>query len=435
MDAKKVGCIGCIVVVVVVILIVVGFVVAIVISAKRMENVKKAALNSPEREKPYLERRAEFKTKLRRLDKSPQAWELGNLPAHLQLVTYPSGDLNLKAILYVPPNVGNTKQPALVYYHGGFALDDEDLEDCQPFVDDGFIVMMPALRGENGGEGNFELFAGELDDAANAIRWLGKHENVDAVNIYAFGHSIGGGVSAMMSLMDDDLPLKHCGSSGGLYDITTFYGWKYSDGARVVRFNPDDPIECLMRVLWGNVKWMKRKHYAYIGRQDFPFHIAVEEMQEENKTAPDPGRLTITQMDGDHFTSLEPAVRQYFNIVKSGLGTRNFIPGPPDVMTRRPAENTNIQPTPSFPAHPNNGTGTMMPSPPTNLGPPANSIPTNPMPASPVPPNRLGPPGPSNSPGPPNRIAPPGSAPRFEPPPMTRPPMPSRPNFGGPGSN
>ena len=133
---------------------------------KRMENVKKAVLDSPERERPYLERRAGFKTKLTRQGKSPQDWDLGPPPPHLQLVTYSSGHLNLRAILYVPPNLGEAKRPALVYYHGGFALDYEDMDDCQPFVDDDFVVMMPMLRAKNNGEDHYELFGGEIDAAA-----------------------------------------------------------------------------------------------------------------------------------------------------------------------------------------------------------------------------------------------------------------------------
>ena len=313
---------------------------------KRMEDAKKAALNSPEREMPYLERRASFKTKLTRQVKAPQDWELGELPPNLQLVTYPSGNLSLKAILYVPPNIGNTKRPALVYYHGGFALSHEELEDCEPFVNDDFVVMIPALRGENGGDGNYELFGGELDDAANAVRWLSKHKNVDTENIYAFGHSVGGGVSAMMSLMDDNLPLKHCGGSGGLYDPGTFFAWRYADedGPDMVPFDPEDANECLMRLLQGNVRWMKRKHYAYIGVQDTPFLPTVAEMRLENMSAPDKTRLNITQLSGDHFTSLEPAVKQYHSIVKSGMRTSDVTAGS-TVARTSPNVQTSITPS------------------------------------------------------------------------------------------
>lgn len=296
-------------------------------TVKQMEKVKNAALSSPEREKPFLDRRVNFKTNLQRRVKAPSDWdENETLPKYLQLVTYPSDGLNLNAILYVPPNLGDTKRPALVYYHGGFALSYFSLKICESFVNDGFVVMMPMLRGENGGEGNYELFVGELDDAANAIRWLSNHSNVDAENIYAFGHSMGGGISAMMSLMDDDLPLKHCGSSGGLYGPEIFYYWRYGnkDGLNMVPFDPKDVNECLMRVLQGNVKWMKRKHYAFIGTEDRFFLPKIEEMQNENMSAPNRSRLSISQVSGDHMSSLMPAIRQYFAVVKSEMMRRIF---------------------------------------------------------------------------------------------------------------
>ena len=165
------------------------------------------------------------------------------------------------------------------------------------------------------------MFVGELDDAANAIRWLSRHKNVNADHIYAFGHSIGGGISAMMSLMDKNLPLKHCGSSGGLYSPDSFYGWRHSDsdGPDVIRFDPENVDECLMRVLQGNVKWMNRKHYAYIGTQDMPFLETLAEMRLENASAPDKTRLSIAQPGGDHMSSLEPAIKQYHTVVMADV--------------------------------------------------------------------------------------------------------------------
>ena len=288
---------------------------------EKVAAIKKDIMASPEREKPFLTRKVSFKTNLQRQGKAPLDWEAEELPRGLELVTYESNGLQLKAALYVPPNLGNKKRPALVFFHGGFSLYYGSIDICESFVDDDFIVLMPMLRGENGGNGNYEMFVGELDDAANAIRWLSKHKNVDADNIYAFGHSIGGGVSAMMSLMDDNLPLKHCGSSGGLYGPDSFYAWRHadSDGPDIVRFDPENINECLMRVLQGNVKWMKRKHYAYIGIQDQPFFQTMTEMRQENAQAPDKTRLTVSQPSGDHMSSLMPAIEQYHTVVMTDL--------------------------------------------------------------------------------------------------------------------
>jgi hypothetical protein len=125
----------------------------------------------------------------------------------------------------------------------------------------------------------------------------------------------------MMSLMDENLPLKHSGSSGGLYSPDSFYTWRYGDpdGADLVRFDSKNVNECLMRVLQGNVKWMNRKHYAYIGTGDTPFFETLTEIQSENASAPDKTRLVCERAPGDHMTSLEPAIEKYHTVVMADL--------------------------------------------------------------------------------------------------------------------
>lgn len=105
-------------------------------------------------------------------------------------------------------------RPALMFLHGGFAFGAGDLEACQAFMDAGYIVMCPMLRGENGNPGVFEMFLGEVEDAKAAAVWLAEQPGVDKSRIFAFGHSVGGGVSAMLSLREN-VPVQHSGSSGG----------------------------------------------------------------------------------------------------------------------------------------------------------------------------------------------------------------------------
>ena len=90
------------------------------------------------------------------------------------------------------------------------------LNDCLPFLAAGFAVMTPTLRGENGNPGSFELFYGEVDDAEAAVRFLAAQPRIDSKRIYTFGHSVGGGISALLSLRPE-IPVRKGGSSGGLY--------------------------------------------------------------------------------------------------------------------------------------------------------------------------------------------------------------------------
>ena len=95
--------------------------------------------------KPYLTRLQEFKTNLIYEGPSPQEWDKEPLPANTQEMFYKSGDLSLKAWVFIPPNRG-TKHPALVYFHGGFAFGTSSLMNCKPFMDAGFVVIPDGLK-------------------------------------------------------------------------------------------------------------------------------------------------------------------------------------------------------------------------------------------------------------------------------------------------
>ena len=252
----------------------------------------------------YEQWRSGFQTKLLTRGPSPQEGEFETPPEHVTEIMYPSDGLQLKAWVYRPPG-GAEKKPALVFFHGGFAFGAGDLtETCVPFMEAGYIVMTPMLRGENGNPGDFELFLGEINDARAAVHWLAQQPDVDASRIYTFGHSVGGGVSALLSLRDN-VPIRHGGSSGGLYDATTFIGW-----GDIVPFE-NTPAERSVRILHGNVPHMQVPHYAYIGTEDEPFPESARAMQQE---ANPQGHFHVELIPGDHFSSFDEAVRRYFAI-------------------------------------------------------------------------------------------------------------------------
>jgi len=259
--------------------------------------------------KPYLERRAAFHTALKAPGPSPQPWQSESLPEGLEPVTYPSCGRDLKAWLFVPSGA-DSKRPALVYFHGGFAFGVSDFEDVRSFADAGFVVLCPALRGENGNAGEFEFSLGEVNDAVAAIRWLAGHDQVDARRLYAFGHSSGGIVSAMLSLMDD-VPIRHSGSSGGLYGGDVFEVIAQQMPERVP-FAVEDPKEAQMRVLVGNTQWMKRPHYAIVGTDDSLMKATEARREAAQANAP----LEVISIAGDHFSSLYPAVLKYLDIAR-----------------------------------------------------------------------------------------------------------------------
>jgi fermentation-respiration switch protein FrsA (DUF1100 family) len=255
----------------------------------------------------YLDRLAAFKTRLIRNGSSPQPYKLQSPPPGVREVTYPSGPLTLKAWVAFPDGASaNAKVPAVVFFHGGFAFGAGDFEDARPFLQAGFAVMCPMLRGEDGNPGDFEMLLGEVDDASAAIAWFSLQPGVDPARIYTFGHSAGGIVSALLSLRT--VPIRHGGSSGGLFGTRMFD----IDWAQKSMPFADSPRKRELRVLVGNVRWMQRRHFAYVGAGDPDQEVtsATGELR--------PGSLlVITQIPGDHFTSLAPSVTAYIERIRS----------------------------------------------------------------------------------------------------------------------
>ena len=80
----------------------------------------------------------------------------------------------------------------------------------------------------------------------------------------------------------------------------------------VVPFAAGFPVEREIRVLVGNVNWMQRTHYAYVGVDDpdQDVDLARSELKPGSK-------LVITQIAGDHESSLAPSVKAYIERIES----------------------------------------------------------------------------------------------------------------------
>ena len=255
----------------------------------------------------YIESRRSYSTVLKTRGPAPQDWQNEKTPPGVKELSYRSGELTLKAWLVMPRNSNADKVPAVVYFHGGFAFGFSELDDCLPFLDAGFAVMTPTLRGENGNPGNFELFYGEVDDAEAAVRFLAEQPRIDSKRIYTFGHSAGGAISALLSLRPE-IPVRKGGSSGGLYSKDVFSDWK-----KFVPFDLSVEKEKSLRLLVGNIGFMQREHIAYIGRSDTLAAVAGE-AESEAKISGAP--LTVRIIDGDHFSSLPGAISDFVQRIR-----------------------------------------------------------------------------------------------------------------------
>lgn len=256
--------------------------------------------------KSYLERLGTFKSHLTRRGPAPQPYRNDQSPPGVQEITYPSGSLQLKAWVAFPDGASAAARvPGVVYFHGGYAFGPGDFKDARPFLEAGFALMCPTLRGENGNPGSFEMYLGEVDDAKAALAWFAAQDRVDASRVYTFGHSAGGIISALLSL--HDVPVRHGGSSGGLYGPSLFDYTKDD-----VPFLLNDPREREVRVLVGNVRWMKRKHHAFVGNGD-----RLQDVMAARREMTPGSLLQVVPLPGDHHSSLAPAVKAYVERIRN----------------------------------------------------------------------------------------------------------------------
>jgi acetyl esterase/lipase len=245
---------------------------------------------------PFVEARLAHPTALHTVAPSPERLGAPTTPEGALAIHYEGATGPLLAWFATPPGPG--PHPLLVYLHGGFALAPSDFEAVRPVLDAGFAVMTPSWRGENGNPGALELLFGELDDAAAAIAWARARPEVDARRLHVLGHSVGGGLAALLSLRRD-VDVVDTASIGGIYVPETFVRWAKSDGnAKLVRFDPALRHERELRVLGPNVADMAHPHTAYIGRDDAPFLPNAAAVREAAARVGAP--FVVESVDGDH---------------------------------------------------------------------------------------------------------------------------------------
>ncbi|WP_368657519.1 alpha/beta hydrolase family protein [Metabacillus halosaccharovorans] len=139
---------------------------------------------------------------------------------NIWIVTYLSNGLKIKGLLAEPKFEGT--YDGLLYLRGGIKnVGMVRVGRIVQFASEGFVVMAPFYRGNQGGEGN-EDFAGEdRYDAISAIEVLKNHSKVNKERIHAFGFSRGG----VMALLAGIVVEKLCSivTWGGVSDMSLTY--------------------------------------------------------------------------------------------------------------------------------------------------------------------------------------------------------------------
>jgi hypothetical protein len=98
------------------------------------------------------------------------------------------------------------------------------------------------------------------------------------------------------------------GSAAGLYPDWVFESWK-----DIVPFDQTRDEERELRLLLGNLRWLKRPHFAYIGSSD---SLIASQKIAEKELRGRSSLLHIGIVPGDHFSSLPRAIESYLNTIR-----------------------------------------------------------------------------------------------------------------------
>ncbi|MBS0265769.1 MAG: alpha/beta fold hydrolase [Planctomycetes bacterium] len=247
----------------------------------------------------YADARKSFQTKLWKVGPSPQPAPTNlQLPATIQEVKYQSGDLSLTAYVDVAPG-DNSRRPAVLFLHGGFALDETDLQMPQAYRDAGFIVMLPLLRGENGQPGNFTLCYDEVDDVLAAADVLAALPYVDSDRMFIAGHSVGGVLTQLAAMASKRFV--------GAASFSGLCNQHFQTDMSVIRFDASDDVEYRMRSSLAYASSFKCPIRLYYGTQE---GWLVQQTNETVQRALQAGvNIAAVAIPGDHQSSVPSGIR------------------------------------------------------------------------------------------------------------------------------
>jgi dipeptidyl aminopeptidase/acylaminoacyl peptidase len=249
----------------------------------------------------YARARREFRTSVPHPGPSPQQQRETPAPPGATAVEYLSGAQRLRAYLGRPvPHTG--RHPAVLYLHNGFAFGNEDWDMARPFLDAGFVVLVPVLRGENGQPGTFTLFYDEVDDVLAAAEFLARQPSVDPARLFVAGHSEGGTLTLLAAMTSDRF--RAAASFSGPLDLLE---WTRAGRAPVV-FDRSDLREFQMRSPLAYATSFKCPVRLYYGEQETA--QAIYSRQTAERARGHGLDVEAVEVPGDHFSSVSEATRQ-----------------------------------------------------------------------------------------------------------------------------
>lgn len=250
------------------------------------------------------EARQRVKTRLMVQQPSPEPYE-SEVPEGVEAITYESEGRRLLAWLLRPVR-SEGPAPAVLYAHAGYALSRGDLEVARAFADAGYVVMLPAWRGENGNPGHFEMYYGEVADAQAALEHLAGLPGVDRTRLFAAGHDAGATIVMLLAMITPRL--RAAAACGGIPDMRAIIEEQRKPAFQFIPFDWRDPLELDLRSPARHLRDLKCPLYLFYGeRQDQLYYSQAASME---VLASHLGKIVrVVQLPGtDHMTAIEAAV-------------------------------------------------------------------------------------------------------------------------------
>ncbi|NOQ75969.1 MAG: DUF2974 domain-containing protein [Crocinitomix sp.] len=206
---------------------------------------------------------------------------------------------------YLSTNIDTTKKyPVVVWAHGGFGGIGswfwEDQSYISSFIHSDVVIFCPSWRGENNNPGSFELFYGEVNDLTNAIEYVSSLAYTDSSRIYLAGHSTGGTLCMLASMMSDKIRATF--SFGGAPDIQAVVGDGEGYGNTPYDYKVNKESE--LRSAINFVQDFKNPVYYFEGEDSFYSSYALK-MEKQAVKMKIPFQTFIVP-NGTHFNIVSP---------------------------------------------------------------------------------------------------------------------------------
>ncbi|PZM17217.1 alpha/beta hydrolase family protein [Rhizobium tubonense] len=259
----------------------------------------------------YAHERRKFRTDLLNKGPAPDTFEPLVAPPQADQIFYKTGyGGELELVAWVSRYDRKTKsRPAVLFLHGGNAIGQGHWLLMKPYIDAGYVVMIPSMRGENGQKGNFSGFYDEVFDVLAASDRLRHLPGVDPHRMFIAGHSIGGTL-AMLAAMSTKR-FRAAAPISGDPDAFAFFDRYPQD----IRFNDKNPHEFEMRsaVCYAHSFKCPIKLMHGTGETHFVTRLGLVAKRARAAGV----NIDVAMLPGNHFSALPAEIEQSIQFFKS----------------------------------------------------------------------------------------------------------------------